>query len=295
MWLERIFILKAVFLFSNTRDYTVNEIFNVVNYSLFIAGSAAAGWLQIKERAWYYLRRDTYALQEQKTGPAVQGGIDMDIRDLMRDMMRRDQQEKLERYRVLNRNVKKGQILFTGSSLMEQFPINELLMTNGMNVIIYNRGIGGFTTVDMLDHMEEMVFGTEPSKIFINIGTNDIGSPDYRQEDLLRRYEKIISLIKGRLPEAQIFMMAYYPVNETDKVSDEEWGKTAFATRTNENIAIANEAVERLAAKTGCHFINVNQGLTDERGKLKKEFTVEGIHMYANGYQVVLHNLKKYL
>ncbi|WP_286082249.1 GDSL-type esterase/lipase family protein [Parablautia intestinalis] len=234
-------------------------------------------------------------MQEQKTGLAVQGGIDMDIGDVMRDMMRREQQEKLERYRMLNRNVKKGQILFTGSSLMEQFPINELLMTNGMNVIIYNRGIGGFTTVDMLEHMEEMVFGTEPSKIFINIGTNDIGSPDYRQEDLLKRYEKIISLIKGRLPEAQIFMMAYYPVNETDKVSDEEWGKTAFATRTNKNIAVANEAVERLAAKTGCHFINVNQGLTDERGKLKKEFTVEGIHMYANGYQVVLDNLKKYL
>lgn len=117
-------------------------------------------------------------MQEQKTGLAVQGGIDMDIGDVMRDMMRREQQEKLERYRMLNRNVKKGQILFTGSSLMEQFPINELLMTNGMNVIIYNRGIGGFTTVDMLEHMEEMVFGTEPSKIFINIGTNDIGSPD---------------------------------------------------------------------------------------------------------------------
>ena len=131
-------------------------------------------------------------MQEQKTGLAVQGGIDMDIGDVMRDMMRREQQEKLERYRMLNRNVKKGQILFTGSSLMEQFPINELLMTNGMNVIIYNRGIGGFTTVDMLEHMEEMVFGTEPSKIFINIGTNDIGSPDYRQEDLLKRYEKII-------------------------------------------------------------------------------------------------------
>lgn len=211
------------------------------------------------------------------------------------NMMRREQEEKLERYRVLNRNVQKGRILFTGSSLMEQFPINELLMTNGMSQVIYNRGIGGFTTGDMLQHMEEMVFGTEPSKVFINIGTNDIGSPDYKLEALLEKYEKIISLMKERLPEAEIYMMAYYPVNETDKVFDDEWGKTAFATRTNENIAIANEAVEKLAAKMGCHFINVNQGLTDERGKLKKEFTVEGIHMYANGYQAVLNNMKKYL
>lgn len=215
--------------------------------------------------------------------------------DFFKEFMHREQQDKLERYRILNRNVRKGEILFTGSSLMEQFPVNELLMTNGMDQVIYNRGIGGFTTSDMLEYMEEMVFGTEPSRIFINIGTNDIGSPDYRLEALLERYEEIITRIRERLPEAEITMMAYYPVNETDKLPEGEWGKTAFVTRTNENIAIANEAVEKLAAKKGCRFVNVNEGLTDERGKLKREFTIEGIHMYANGYQVVLDNLKKYL
>ncbi|MDE6883077.1 MAG: lysophospholipase [Lachnospiraceae bacterium] len=215
--------------------------------------------------------------------------------DFFKELTHREQQDKLERYRILNQNVRKGEILFTGSSLMEQFPVNELLMTNGMDQIIYNRGIGGFTTMDMLQYMEEMVFGTEPSRIFINIGTNDIGSPDYQLEALLERYEEIISRIQERLPEVEINMMAYYPVNETDKIPEGEWGRTAFVTRTNENIDIANAAVEKLAAKKGCRFINVNEGLADERGKLKKEFTIEGIHMYANGYQVVLQNLKKYL
>ena len=155
--------------------------------------------------------------------------------------------------------------------------------------------VGAFTTTDMLQHMEEMVFGTEPSRIFINIGTNDIGNPAYRLEDLLERYARILSIIQERLPEAEIYVMAYYPVNETDKIPDREWGKTAFVTRTNENIALANDAVEKLAERRGCRFINVNEGLTDEHGKLKKEFTIEGIHMYANGYQVVLDNLKQYL
>ena len=218
-----------------------------------------------------------------------------DLMDFFKEFMHREQQDKLERYRILNQNVKKGEILFTGSSLMEQFPVNELLMTNGMDQVIYNRGIGGFTTTDMLEYMEEMVFGTEPSRIFINIGTNDIGSPDYQLEALLERYEEIIVRIQERLPEAEINMMAYYPVNETDKIPEGEWGKTAFVTRTNENINIANAAIENLAAKKGCRFINVNEGLADERGKLKKEYTIEGIHMYANGYQVVLQNLKKYL
>ncbi len=211
------------------------------------------------------------------------------------EQMLRDQQDKLERFRILNQNAKKGEILFTGSSLMEQFPVNELLMTRGMRQVVYNRGIGGFTTEDMLRNMEEMVFAVKPRKIFINIGTNDIGSQGYRLEKLMENYGKIITQIRERLPEAEIYMMAYYPVNETDKLPEGEWAKTMFLTRTNENISIANKAVEELAGRMGCHFINVNQGLTDEAGKLKKEFTVEGIHMYANGYEVVLENMRPFL
>lgn len=211
------------------------------------------------------------------------------------EQMLRDQQEKLERFRILNQNAKKGEILFTGSSLMEQFPVNELLMTRGMRQVVYNRGIGGFTTEDMLRNMEEMVFALKPRKIFINIGTNDIGSQGYRLEKLMENYGKIISQIRERLPEAEIYMMAYYPVNETDKLPEGEWAKTMFLTRTNENISIANKAVEEMAGRMGCHFINVNQGLTDEAGKLKKEFTVEGIHMFANGYEMVLENLRPFL
>lgn len=221
-----------------------------------------------------------------------------DSNDLLKfhqEKMIRDQQDKLERFRILNQNAKKGEILFTGSSLMEQFPINELLMTKGMRQVIYNRGIGGFTTEDMLRNMEEMIFALSPRKIFINIGTNDIGSQEYRLEKLMENYEKIITQIQERLPEAEIYMMAYYPVNEVDKLPEGEWAKTMFVTRTNENIAIANKAAENMAGRKGCHFINVNQGLTDENGRLKKGFTVEGIHMYANGYEVVLENMRQYL
>ena len=209
--------------------------------------------------------------------------------------MHGEQKTKLERYRILDRYARKGQILFTGSSLMEQFPINELLMSNGMPQVIYNRGIGGFTTDDMLQHMEEMVFGTEPSRIFINIGTNDISKPEYRLETLMANYREILTRVRERLPQADIYMMAYYPVNETDKLPDTPAAAEMFANRNNENIDLANQAAERLAGEMGCHFINVNDGLTDGNGKLKEEFTIEGIHMYANAYQVILNHMKPYL
>ena len=218
-----------------------------------------------------------------------------EIMKVMRSLTVRDQADKLARYRVLNQDVRKGEILFVGSSLMEQFPINELLMTAGISKVIYNRGIGGFTTTDMLEHMEEMVFALEPAKIFINIGTNDIAAQNYRLEKLIENYEKIILLIQKRLPRAEIYMMAYYPVNENGKVSNAEIRDFMFKTRTNQNICLANAAVESLAKRLGCHFIDVSEGLRDASGRLKEEYTIEGVHMYANGYRIVLENLREYL
>ncbi len=211
--------------------------------------------------------------------------------DRMQRFFAGERQKTLKRYQILNQTAEKGKILFTGSSLMEQFPINELLMTNKINLIAYNRGIGGFTSDDMLAHMDEMVFGTEPSVIFINIGTNDIGSADYTLEHLIGNYEKILDQIKERLQNVKVFLLAYYPVNGSPEVVTEEWVKRVLSTRTNEAIAAANTAVKDLADRKGCLYIDLNKGLTDEEGRLKKEFTIEGIHMYPNGYRIVLENL----
>ena len=219
--------------------------------------------------------------------------------DVIQEFYEKDRKEKIDKYRILNEDVVKGQILFTGSSLMEQFPINELLMTEKMDCIIYNRGVGGFTTDDMLENMDVQVFGTEPSKIFINIGTNDISNPSISFEEALAHtitnYEKILKQIKERLPETKVYMMAYYPVKEDVSIPDGPWGETMFKNRNNTNIPIANEAVKKLADKFGYTYIDVNNGLTDANGNLKEEYTVEGVHMYANAYRCILENLKQYL
>ena len=61
--------------------------------------------------------------------------IEKEVREqIMQDMMARfgrEKEKKLNQYRQLNAFVKKGQTLFTGSSLMEQFPIAEYCMNDG--------------------------------------------------------------------------------------------------------------------------------------------------------------------
>ena len=228
------------------------------------------------------------------------GNMPTDPMEIFKAMSERERQAKINRFRILNQTVKKGETLFTGSSLMEQFPINELAQNFDVKTVIYNRGIGGYTTDDMLAHMDEQIFGVGPSRIFINIGTNDIGMPINTFEEnlshMLTNYREILTQIKNRLPEAEVFLMAYYPVNENAAGEDApEYLKYMFKNRTNENILTANTEVEKLAAEFGYHYIDVNDGLRGEDGRLKKEFTIEGIHMYANGYCVVLENMRKYL
>lgn len=209
---------------------------------------------------------------------------------------KQEQAEKAKNYKILNQSAYRGQILFTGSSLMEQFPICELAHNHGINKTIYNRGIGGYTTDDFLAEIDTVLFDLEPSKIFINIGTNDMNvrqdGKDWN-EHLLNNYEAILSQIKTRLPKTEVYMMAYYPVNAT--VADKEIAAHMLQVRTNENLMKVNLQMKTLSEKFGYHFINANEGLYDKAGNLKAELTKEGVHMFANAYEIVFHNLKKYI
>lgn len=204
-----------------------------------------------------------------------------------------EKKQKAARFRHLNPFAKKGQILFVGSSLMEQFPIYEILTAEQSPLIIYNRGIGGYTIPEMEETLNEQVFDLEPSTIFINIGTNDISDPECSVEILIQRYDHLLRRIRERLPEAVIYVMAYYPANNRDFSAPDE-----FREKMNsriEKLNRANQEIEKLSERLCVQFINVNEGLTDETGLLKKEYSIDGIHMYANGYEVVYRNLKPYL
>lgn len=215
------------------------------------------------------------------------------------NFMKKEKNEKVTKYKILNKYVKKGQILFVGSSLMEFFPINELQQTLEKQYIIYNRGIAGYVTTELLNSMEECIFELEPSKIFINIGTNDIASVagEYSKEKLIENYNKILNQISERLPKSKVYVMAYYPINAKADFEgiDKDTKQMVFKTRTNTAILEVNLDIEKLAKEHGYEFININEGLMDEEGNLKEEYSMDGIHMFANGYSVVLNNIKKYL
>ena len=205
----------------------------------------------------------------------------------------KEKEQKLSSYRQQNRYIRKGETLFTGSSLMELFPITEFCLNEGLP-IAYNRGIGGYTTDEFLAGIDVMLLDLKPKKLFINIGTNDIREMPEGEDwftHLSGNYRKICEIIREQLPETIVYMMAYYPVNEEilEKVSGSR------PVRTNEAVRKANQMAAALADEFGFRFIDVNDGLKDTGGQLQAEHTRDGIHFDAAAYRTVFDRLKQYL
>lgn len=203
-----------------------------------------------------------------------------------------DKAEKLLRYREANKTAQRGQIVFAGSSLMEMFPVEKLLRERGIEVTVYNRGIGGYVTQEMLDNLDVCVTDLQPRRVFINIGTNDLSNASISLEELMERYDEIITTIEQKVPGVQIVMMAYYPINYD---AAEDFMKPCLLIRTNEKINAANALVEQLAMKHGQKYIDVNRALKDEQGRLKAEYTIEGMHIKEEGYRAIMDDLIPYV
>ena len=64
-------------------------------------------------------------------------------------------------------------------SLMELFPFVNLLGVEVSDDIIYNRGISGLNTDEFVQHIHYLLLDLRPTKVFSNIGTNDITEETY--------------------------------------------------------------------------------------------------------------------
>ncbi len=105
-------------------------------------------------------------------------------------------------------------------------------------------------------------------------------------------YDKIITTIEEHIPSVEIYLMAYYPVNP--EAASEEM-KECLKIRTNEKINRANEQVMDLAQRHHQKYIDINSNLKDELGRLKAEYTIEGMHINENGYKAIYDNIMRYV
>lgn len=180
---------------------------------------------------------------------------------------------------------KEGQVVFFGDSITELLNISdwygEYSIKSGLE--LYNRGIGGDTTIGLYKRAEENVLSIKPKTVVLLIGTNDLGI-GFDTEFISNSMENILKLFKSVCPECRVILQAIYPVIE---------GKAG--KRRNKDILELNEKYKLLAEKYGADFIDLTAALSDENGNLRSEYTYDGLHLTAQGYAVTTKEIRKNL
>ena len=187
--------------------------------------------------------------------------------------------ERLERY-----TYNKESIVFLGDSITSRYDLNKYFP----NYNVYNSGIAGNMTKDILDNMENRVFAYNPTKVFILIGTNDLVYSGLDNDGIKNNIEEIINKIYEKNSNTKIYLESIYPVNNSIN-------KEIVETRTNDNIKDLNNKIEKICNNNKCTYINMYDNLTDKNGNMKRIYTVDGLHLNKIGYKVITNKLIKYL
>lgn len=184
-----------------------------------------------------------------------------------------------------NTRAKEGQIVFFGDSITEFLNVSdwygEYSLKSGLE--LYNRGIGGDTTLGLYKRAMENVLCIKPKAVVILIGTNDLGM-GFDTEFLKENMENILKLFKKECPDCKVILEAIYPVIN---------GKAG--KRKNSDILEANVKYKALAEKYGAEYIDLTEALADENGNLKADCTYDGLHLSAKGYEVTTREIVKLL
>ena len=194
-------------------------------------------------------------------------------------MLQVEQQHLWQRYHELNQLAQKGGVVFVGDSLVEYAPVTELLSTK---VPLYNRGVHGITSQDLLEHLDEAVFELAPSIVFLWIGINDLRETS--PEESFARLKVLVETIKTKLPETIIYVQMILPINF-------ETFPRSSTGRNQLTIQQLNQDLQTLS----CQLLPVPEELYDVFGQLKQELSLDGLHLKVAGYLPLMRQFQSVL
>ena len=93
----------------------------------------------------------------------------------------------------------------------------------------------------LLEYLDSLLFGQAVDKIFLLIGTNDIGK-EIPQQETVKNVESIIQTIARNYPLAEICLLSVLPVNESPTY------KKRVHLRSNRKIQSLNHVYQELTS-----------------------------------------------
>jgi lysophospholipase L1-like esterase len=205
---------------------------------------------------------------------------------------RGDANSKLAHEQLLAKRTQgKIDVYFVGNSIVRRWGATdypEMLANWKANFFGWNAadfGWGADRIENILWRLENgELDGVNPKVIVILAGTNNVGTrpgDDAKIADITRGLRALVDLCRRKAPNATIILTGIFPRNDNIAVVPE--------------IDRINAALSRFADGRTVRYLNINDRLADERGRLFEGMSADGLHPTVKGYQVWADALKPVL
>ena len=185
----------------------------------------------------------------------------------------------IERYRAANQalvdEVAPRRVVFMGDSITQAWADQALIRDNKDNV---GRGISGQTAPQMLVRFRSDVIALKPAVVHIMAGTNDVAQntgPETPDEI----FGYITSMVElARANKIKIILASIPPAK------DFPWRRGLDPVP---KIRALNDRLKVYAAQRGITYVDYWQVLATPEGALKPEYSADGVHPNAAGYEAM--------
>src|SRR5690554_798241 len=174
---------------------------------------------------------------------------------------------------------KEHQVVFVGDSLIAYMDTKKFLKTN-----IINMGIPGDTSVGVIKRLDQIV-RIQPSKVLINIGSNDLVLFKSHPDEIVENIKKIVNYLSTYVFDVKIYVTLVTPVLRDDVISNHLY----IQNRTNDRIEAINESLK----KSNLELVDTHRLWLN--GSLNKAYSTDGIHLNEVGYRVYIESIKQAL
>lgn len=173
-------------------------------------------------------------------------------------------------------------IIMLGNSLTDGAEWNELFD----NCHVKNRGIVGDIIPGFFERLEPILKG-QPRKIFIMGGVNDI-SHGVSADSIVSAMTQVVTTIQARCPKTEIYVQSMLPFNNDVRL----WK----LLKGREQVVVdGNKGLESMCQRLGVTFINLYPLFVGEDGKMKSEYTNDGLHLMGGAYLIWRDALLPYI
>lgn len=173
-------------------------------------------------------------------------------------------------------------IIMLGNSLTDGAEWNELFD----NCHVKNRGIVGDIIPGFFERLEPILRG-QPRKIFIMGGVNDI-SHGVSADSIVSAMTQVVTTIQARCPKTEIYVQSMLPFNNDVRL----WK----LLKGREQVVVdGNKGLESMCQRLGVTFINLYPLFVGENGKMKPEYTNDGLHLMGGAYLIWRDALLPYI